>query len=105
MYRQSKGVPLERRCRNNRAFAVDVNVTPTVQAAEQMFSCTLTPEQTFGRDPLAPYVTKTDARQREFKKYFPSFVVLFNEIANTNYTPLQDAVLYYLRLTNYLAHR
>ena len=47
-----------------------------------MFSGTLTPEQTFGRDPLAPHVSKTDVRQRDFKKYFPSFVVLFNEIAN-----------------------
>ena len=80
-----------------------MNVIPTVQAAVQMFSGTLTPEQTFGRDPLAPHVTKTDAREREFKKYFPSFVALFNEIANTNCTPLQDAILYYLRLTNYLA--
>ena len=58
-----------------------MNVIPTVQAAVQMFSGTLTPEQTFGRDPLAPHVTKTDAREREFKKYFPSFIVLFNEIA------------------------
>ena len=79
-----------------------MNVIPTVQAAVQMFSGTLTPEQIFGRDPLAPHVTKADARQREFKKYYPSFEVLFNEIANTNYAPFQDAVLYYLRLTNYL---
>ena len=67
---------------------------PTVQAAVQMFSGMLTPERTFGRDPLAPYVTKSDARQREFKKYSPSFEVLFNEIANINYAPFQDAVLY-----------
>lgn len=82
-----------------------MNVIPTVQAAVQMFSGRLTPEQTFGRDPLAPYVTKTDARQREFKKYYPSFEVLFNEIANTNFAPFQDALLYYLRLTNYLNQR
>ena len=65
-----------------------------------MFSGMLTPEQTFGRDSLVPYVTKTDAKQREFKKYSPSFKVLFNEIANTNYAPFQDGVLHYLRLTN-----
>ena len=79
-----------------------MNVIPTVQAAVQMFRGTLTPEQTFGRD---PYVIKTDARQREFKKYYPNFEVLFNEIANTNYVPFQDAILYYLRLTNYLNQR
>ena len=81
-----------------------MNVIPTVQAAVQMFSGTLTPEQTFGRDPLAPHVSKTDVvRQRDFKKYFPSFVVLFNEIANANCTFFQDAILYYLRLTNYFS--
>ena len=56
-----------------------------------MFSGTLTPEQTF------------DVRQRDFKKYFPSFVVLFNEIANANCTFFQDAILYYLRMTNYFS--
>ena len=79
-----------------------MNILPTVKAAVQMFSGTLTPEQTFGRVPLAPCVSKTDVvRQRDFKKYFPSFVVLFNEIANANCTFFQDAILYYLRLTNY----
>ena len=58
----------------------------------------LTQEHFFGRDPLAADISKADAREREFTKYFQSFKVLFNEIANTNYNPFQDAVLYFLRL-------
>ena len=76
---------------------------PTVEAAVQMFRGDLTQEHFFGRDPLAANISKADAREREFTKYFPSFKVLFNEIANTNYNPFQDAVLYFLRLTLYLA--
>ena len=82
---------------------VDGNVVPTVEAAVQMFRGDLTQEHSFGRDPLAADISKADAREREFTKYFPSFKVLFNEIANTNYNPFQDAVLYFLRLTDYLA--
>ena len=103
VYFIGKGVPLERQFTNDRAFRIDPSIVPTVQTAVQMFSGTLTPEQTFGRDPLAHDVTKADARDNEFRKYFPSFVVLFNEIANANYNPFKEAVLYYLRLTNYLA--
>lgn len=47
-----KGVPLERRWAKNRAVAISRNIVPTMQVAVQMYSGTLTTEQTFGVDPL-----------------------------------------------------
>ena len=68
-----------------------------------MFRGDLTQEHFFGREPLAANISKADAREREFAKYCPSFKLSLNEIANTNYNPFQDAVLYFLTLTDYLA--
>ena len=100
-----KGVPLQRRCTNNKASPVDENTIPTVQAAVQMFRGNLTAEQTFGRDPLNELWAKKHAREAEFKKHFPRFDLIFQAIANGNYALLRDAILYHINLTKYLSRQ
>lgn len=70
-YYAGKGFPLERRCTKNRAVTISRNIVPTVQAAVQMDSGTLTREQTFGTDPLEQHSAKKTFRETEFRKHFP----------------------------------
>ena len=52
---------------------INQNIVPTVQVAVQMYSGTLTTEQTFGIDPLEQQLAKKDIRNTAFKNYFPTF--------------------------------
>lgn len=65
-------------------MAINRNIIPTVQVAVQMYSGTLTTEQTFGIDPLEQQLAKKDIRKTAFKNqyYFPRFDVIFQAIAN-----------------------
>ena len=98
-----KGVPLERRWAKNRAVAISRNIVPTMQVAVQMYSGTLTTEQTFGVDPLEQQLAKKDIRKTAFKNYFPHFDVIFRAIANGNDVFFRDAISFYIQLTRHLS--
>ena len=99
-----KGVPLERRRLKNRAVAINPNIVPTVQAV-QMYSGTLTTEQTFGIDPLEQQLARKDIRKTEFKSHFSRFDVIFQAIANGKYVFFRDAISYYIQLTKHLSRQ
>jgi len=76
-----------------------------VQEAVQMFRGNLTPEPTFGTDPLKEQSAKKTSRDNEFKKHFPRFDLIFQATANENYTLFRAAILYYINLTKYLSRQ
>jgi len=84
---------------------INRNIVPTVQVAVQMYSGTLTTEQTFGVDPLEHQLAKKDVRTTAFKNYFPRFDVIFHAIANGNYVFFRDAISYYIQLTRHLSRQ
>lgn len=79
---------------------------PSVDEAVQIhesFKSRLTPETTYGRDPLANYVQLQKIRERDFLAYCQPMDSIFTDVLHGNGQLLADAILCFIALTEQFA--
>ena len=95
-------VPDKAMVQDNRVKKINTHLLPTSAHAVQQYRVsggTISDNSPFGHDPLAMDPRKMQIRDEAFKGRYPSFEVLFHNIANSNPTPFRDALKFYIDVT------
>jgi hypothetical protein len=88
--------------RTSQVRVLDPEVVPSVDEAVQMYlhaGGTITPESTFGVDPLANYDNLIRRREQLFSQNIGSFTNIFNNVISGDGTLMETALFFFFNTT------
>ena len=101
-----RGIPNERVLLDNRTKRISLSLLPSAEGIAQQYRNSgghVTDAIMFGLDPIANNVHKCFIRMSTFTEYYPSFDMIFHQVANGNDVIFQEALIFFIDVTHRLS--